>query len=65
MLYLARRLYLPTGEVLERYVVKSGGGGPLEWFPFEKENHSMILVDELYIQKNDDGVLTIGEIASI
>lgn len=65
MLYLARRLYLPTGEVLERYVVKSGGDCQLEWFPFEKESHSMILVNELYIQKSSDGVLTIGEIASI
>ncbi len=65
MLYLARRLYLPTGEVLERYVVKSGDGGPLEWFPFEKECHSMILVDELYIQKSSDGVLTVGAIAYI
>ncbi len=52
MLYLARNLHLPSGEVLRRYVVSVDDEGRVEWFPFETECQSMLLVDEVRIFSN-------------
>ena len=49
MLYLALRLHLPSGDVLHRFVVRVNDGKALEWYPFESECHSMLLVDDLYL----------------
>lgn len=49
MLYLARRLHLPSGDVLHRFVVRADDGRALEWYPFESERHSMLLVNDLYL----------------
>ena len=59
MLYLALRLYLPSGDIKERFVVSVDDKGVVEWCPFEKESHSMLLVDELYIVRDDNGALKI------
>ena len=47
MLYLARKLHLPSGEMLERQVVAVRDRVVLEWYPFGAECESMLLVDEL------------------
>ena len=47
--YLARKLYLPSGEVLERHVVAVCNGCVVEWYPFETEFQSLLLVDDLYL----------------
>lgn len=49
MLYLARRLYFPSGKMLERQVVRIGEDGTLFWYTFDEEAQSMILYDELLI----------------
>ena len=61
MLYLARILYLPSGEMLERQVVAVRDRVVLEWYPFGAECESLLLVDELYIEKCSDGALKIKE----
>ena len=60
--YLARRLHLPTREVLERYVVHVRDGIVLNWHPFEHESQSMILAEELYVGNDADGVLVLESI---
>ena len=57
MLYLARKLHLPSGEMLERQVVAVRDRVVLEWYPFGAECESMLLVDELYVDKDAEGVL--------
>jgi hypothetical protein len=60
--YLARRLHLPTREVLERYVVHVRDGIVLNWHPFEHESQSMILAEELYVGNDADGVLVLESV---
>ncbi|MBR5850958.1 MAG: hypothetical protein IKY73_00385 [Bacteroidaceae bacterium] len=60
--YLARRLHLPTGEVLERYVVHVRDGIVLDWHPFEHESQSMILVEEFYASAGIDGTLVLESV---
>lgn len=62
MRYLARRLHLPSGELLERYEVLVDDGRVLQWQPFESECQSMLLVDELYVREEGDGELVVGGI---
>ena len=62
MRYLARKLYLPFGELLERYEVLVDDGRVLQWQPFESECQSMLLVDELYVREEGDGELVVGGI---
>ena len=57
VLYLARKLHLPSGEMLERQVVAVRDRVVLEWYPFGAECESMLLVDELYVDKDAEGVL--------
>ena len=61
-LYLARKLYIPSGCVLERFVVAVSAGCVIEWYPFERETHSMLFVDELFVSRNGDGVLLVEDI---
>ena len=62
MRYLARRLHLPSGELLERYEVLVDDGRVLQWQPFESECQSMLLVDELYVREDGGGELVVGGI---
>ena len=62
MRYLARRLHLPSGELLERYEVLVDDGRVLQWQPFESECQSMLLVDELYVCEEGGGELVVGGI---
>lgn len=57
VLYLVRKLHLPSGEVFERQVVTVRDGVVLEWCQFAAECESMLLVEELYAGKCSDGVL--------
>ena len=57
--YLARRLHLPSGEVLERHVISVCNGCVIECYPFETEFQSMLFVDDLYLCEEDGGVLKI------
>ncbi len=59
MLYLARKLHLPLSDVLERQVVVVRDGVVLEWYPFGAECESMLLVDDLYVDKDSDGALRV------
>ena len=59
VLYLARKLYLPSGEMLERQVVAVRDRVVLEWYPFGAECESMLLVDDLYVDKDSDGALRV------
>lgn len=59
VLYLARELHLPSGEVLERQVVAVSDGVVLEWYPFCAECESMLLVDELHVGKYVDGAFRV------
>ena len=63
-LYLVRNLYLPSGEVLERIVVRVENDNVLEWYPFESESQSMLLVDDLHLFYGSDGVLMIDGVVS-
>ena len=49
MLYLARKLTMPSGQVLSRYVVCVDDGVVMWWTPFETECQSMIFIEELLI----------------
>lgn len=62
--YLARRLHLPSGEVLRNYVV-AGCGVELKWYPFVGECHSMLLVDDLCIREDGDGGLFVDECSPV
>ncbi len=62
MLYLARKLHLPSGEVLERYVVTVCDKKVQQWCPFEAECHSMSLVEELYLCENSLGELIVERV---
>lgn len=53
--YLARRLHLPTGDLLERQVVSVADDGTVEWCPFEVECQSMLLVADLFIENDGNG----------
>ncbi len=57
--YLARTLHMPSGELLERYVVAVDNGYAVEWYPFAAEFHSMIFVDDLYLRKEENGALKV------
>ena len=59
VLYLARKLHLLSGEVLERQVVIVRDGVVLEWYPFGVECEALFLVNDLYVGKNFDGALKI------
>lgn len=52
MLYLALKLFLPSGEVLSRYVVSVDNGIATGWSLFETECQSMIYVEELILSSN-------------
>lgn len=54
MLYLARKLNLPSGRVLNRYVVCVDEGEVVWWTPFETECQSMVFVEELLLSSNPD-----------
>lgn len=54
MLYLARRLRLPSGSVLNNYVVCVDDGVVVWWTPFKAECQSMIFVEELLLSSNPD-----------
>lgn len=54
MLYLARRLWLPSGSVLNNYVVCVDEGVVMWWTPFETECQSMIFVEELLMSSHSD-----------
>jgi hypothetical protein len=61
--YLARRLHLPSGEVLERHVVAVGGNGYIvEWYPFVAEFQSMLFVDDLYLCEGENAVPQVMEV---
>lgn len=62
MRYLARKLYLPSGELLERYEVLVDDGRVLQWHPFESECQSMLLVDELHVREEGGGQLVVYDI---
>lgn len=59
-IYLARKLHLPSGNVLQRYVVAVSAGRVLEWHPFETELHSMLFVEELSVCRAADGTLRVA-----
>ena len=50
MLFLARVLHLPNGEKLRNVVVCAEGSCVKEFYSFVEEKHSMLLVDELFLQ---------------
>lgn len=52
MLYLALKLFLPSGEVLNRYVVSVDNGIVTGWSLFDTECQSMIYVEELILSSN-------------
>ena len=52
MLYLARKLRLPSGSVLNNHVVCVDDGVVAWWTPFKTECQSMIFVDELLLSSN-------------
>ncbi len=52
MLYLALKLFLPSGEVLNRYVVSIDNGIVTGWSLFDTERQSMIYVEELILSSN-------------
>lgn len=54
MLYLARKLHLPSGKFLSRYVVCVDDGEVMWWTPFESECQSMIFVEELLLSPSPD-----------
>ena len=58
--YLARRLHLPAGEVLERQVVSVVGDGVIQWHSFETECHSMLLVNDLFLENDENGDLLLS-----
>lgn len=49
MLYLARELHTPTGEILRNRVVDVLFGAVKNVYLFSGEVHSMSLVDEVYL----------------
>jgi hypothetical protein len=61
-IYLARKLRLPSGNVLERYVVTVSSGHVLGWCPFDGETHSMLLVEELTLCSAADGTLYVADV---
>ena len=61
-IYLARKLYLPSGDVQRKYVVVVSDGRVLEWHPFEAERHSMLLVEELSVCRAADGTLRVASL---
>lgn len=61
-IYLARKLYLPSGDVLRKYVVAVSDGRVLEWYPFETERHSMLLVEGLSMCRAADGTLRVASL---
>ena len=52
MLYLGRKLHLPSGEILSRYVVCVDDGEVVWWTPFKAECQSMIFVEELLLSSS-------------
>ena len=61
-IYLARRLYLPSGDVLPRHVITVLDGRVLEWHPFDAESHSMLLVEEVSVCSAADGMLLVENV---
>lgn len=59
--YLTRRLYLPSGEMLERYVVAVDKRRVVEYYPFAAEFQSMLFVDELYLCEGKNAILEIAD----
>lgn len=49
MLFLARKLHMPTGELLRNMVVRVEGSCVKDIYSFVGEVHSMALVDELFL----------------
>ncbi len=52
MIYLTRKLDLPSGEQLSRYVVCVDEGVVAWWTPFRTECQSMLFVDELVLSSS-------------
>ena len=62
--FLARRLHLPSGEVLERHVVAVDNDGyVIKWYPFAVEQQSMLFVDDMYLCEGENAVLEVMEIS--
>lgn len=49
MLFLARELHFPNGDLSRNMVVDVVGGVVNDFYPFAGEVHSMVLVDELFL----------------
>ena len=61
-IYLARKLYLPSGIVLQRHVVTVQERCVLEWRPFDVEAQSMLLVEEMALCSAADGTLLVENV---
>ncbi len=59
--YLTRRLHMPSGEILERFVVAVDKGRVVEYYPFDVEFQSMLFVDELYLCEGENATLEVVE----
>lgn len=62
ILYLARTLHLPSGEIQGNVVVNVCDGVVTRCFPFEQESQSMLLADELYVCYDVNGALMVERI---
>lgn len=58
MLYLAVKLIMPSGEALGRMVVDVRGGEVVSVSPFEREIHSMSLLDEVFLSFSPASVVS-------
>ena len=53
MLFLARELHCPNGDLLRNMVVSVMNGFVNNVYSFSGEVHSMVLVDELFLSPSD------------
>lgn len=60
--YLARELYFPSGDVLQKHIVTVMDGRVLEWRPFDAEAQSMLLVEEMTLCSAADGMLLVENV---
>ncbi len=52
MLYVARRLHMPSGEMLAQYVVEVAAGKVVAVSPFCEERAAMVLVDDILLSSS-------------
>lgn len=52
---------MPSGEILERFVVAVDKGRVVEYYPFDVEFQSMLFVDELYLCEGENATLEVVE----